>query len=164
MWSIIPITDRCSSFRALVFRVLSRIGASVEEVQASQHRGYPFRLFLLLKNPELWGVLSTECLDMMDEWSRQFVLEYRDSVIGVASEEMLQRLAFRARVQETDIAAIEALHATCRRLLIGRSVQTHKMSFLDLNAEWVNGRFRSNVFCSAKKRRSFKRTTKACPW
>ena len=36
-----------------------------------------------------------------------------------------------------DMSEVEARHASLRRLLLGKSVQTHRTEFPDLSAQWV---------------------------
>ena len=69
---------------------------------------------------------------MLDDWTKDMIKHHPD-----LSGEVFQKLILTAMMAHFDMATIEAKHATVRRLLVSRSVQTHKRSFKDLSAEWL---------------------------
>ena len=89
---------------------------------------------------------------MLDEWSKAIIGEHRVDIGDTPSHELLHKLEFHATFQEEDVADIEARHATVRRLLVSRSVQTHVIKFEDANAEWILHRARLSGRKSKRQR------------
>ena len=81
---------------------------------------------------------------MRDSFATKFLGKYdtKGALTGAAAK---AELHFLARLVHVDISQLESLHATIRRLLTGRSVQTHRMDLRDLDAEWVASRCRSST-------------------
>lgn len=61
---------------------------------------------------------------------------------AVPDESLMVELEVEAAEFELTIGAIEARHASVRRLLACRSTQTHTMEMRDLQSEWLCDRFR----------------------
>ena len=75
---------------------------------------------------------------MLDPWS----VRLRKRFPTFTEPAFFQILWTVAKFMPVDVSHIESLHATVRRLLFTRSVQTHRMKFGDLSAQWVCQQFR----------------------
>ena len=89
---------------------------------------------------------STIAADLcrMDPWSLEFVL-YHLSKDGLDSARCLDELRALAHMWELEMASVEALHASIRRLQHIVSVQTHGETMQDASAEWLLRRVRMLV-------------------
>ena len=132
-WSCVPEHSLNVSFRTLISKVLSRQGCLVEQLLRHRHRQFPVCLFKLLKTPQLASEFSevSECLK--DEWTLQLQRLYPT----LAGDAFRQTLLLHAELMSTSIAVIESKHASVRRQLKSRSVQTWSMSASTASAEWV---------------------------
>jgi hypothetical protein len=140
VWSAVAGPDRNNRLRCLAFRYLSRIGASIEELACAPNREVSNRIYLLLHLPELWDSLRTTPPCLFKDAANKLIGEFRDEPI--VTEKLLSKLEFNALERDVSIAPLEAKHASIRRLIMVRSLQTHKLDFKDLNAEWLCSRFR----------------------
>ena len=133
LWSIMPPSSCTVATRALAFRCLARMGCAHEKLLGSRHKGCPYKTFLLLLDPgkaaEVAGM--PDCL--VDPWTSALRKEYP----GLVGEEVQQILYTLASLVRVDISHVESRHASVRRMLTGRSVQTHPLSLQDLSAQWV---------------------------
>ena len=116
--------------------MMSRAASAQWELLAAPHTRFPWRLFLLLRDPGL----STELADRE---------KFPDCVIGVwaanlrklypslSGIEFMAILAEQASNLATDTSLLEAKHASIRRLLLSASMQTHALAHPQLSARWV---------------------------
>lgn len=140
MWQdLIPIDQQTVRLRSLTFRLLSTADALVETVIAQPHRQYPLKMFTLLA-----GAPPSDVADdppcMMDPWSLSFVADF--SGIGLGSMEALSYLRTIASMIRLNISDIEASHASIRRRLHVRGVQTHPEGIEEVSAEFVLDKLR----------------------
>lgn len=133
LWSCVPLHDCTVSFRALDFKCISSLACSIHELLEVPHQAFPTRMFLLLAQPELARsfVEVPECL--LDSWS----CKLRSLYPSLAGDEFRHTLLLCVLLCWNDISTIEAKHASVRRILVGRSVQTHKSAFDEVSANWV---------------------------
>lgn len=127
-WEVVPSCDRSLRLQSIAFSKLSRGAGSVEARVASPHRRYPFRLFLLLcDDAELRQAVVDEMIDpgkacLLDAFSLEHKSRF-PSAAELLSDDSLAELQCLALLARTDIAHIEARHATLRRQSL-RGVQT----------------------------------------
>ena len=133
VWSHLPSMSQTQTERAWAFRVLSRLGATVMQGVGQPHQCYPTKLFSLLSHPEQSQELAGEPLCLKDTWTAQLQAQYPDFL----SEDFVNILRVQASLQMVDIAGIEAKHASIRRQVTLRSVQTWPLSFSRTSAEWL---------------------------
>ena len=134
LWQdLIPIKDQTVATRGLAFRLLSCILGLLASTLAHQHQLYPIRLFKLLLS-DTSDVLDDTPPCMFDPWSLDFVTRHRGTPGGCSSEEALAELRLHASLIVMDISAIEATHASIRRRLNIRGVQTHAESLEEVSA------------------------------
>ena len=134
LWQdLIPIKDQTVATRGLAFRMLSCILGLLASTLAHQHQLYPIRLFKLLLS-DTSDVLDDTPPCMFDPWSLDFVTRHRGKPGGCSSEEALAELRLHASLIVMDISAIEATHASIRRRLNIRGVQTHAESLEEVSA------------------------------
>lgn len=166
-WRFLPADSQSVHFRALTFRILSRMGCSVQELLYKPHDSFPYRLFLLLEDPEVADVLQGAKPCELDSFSAGFLDRYRDK--GLGSTEALATLEVVARNLKLDIADLEARHASLRRFL--KSAPMAKIPSLKLlSASWACLRFaKRQVRCrgrpqiNTEKKRVLKGKVKATP-
>ena len=111
-----------------------------------EHSNYPLKLFGILRDRELATLILAEALAKpctLDEFSKAFVAHHEKR--GLASTETVGELFALAVAMELDTAAVEAFHASTRRLATAFFVQTHTENIADASAEWVLRRFRAMV-------------------
>ena len=121
--------------RSLGFRLLSRAACGLHRLLRMPHRGYPYKLFKLLLGDGEAGH-PAECLQ--DELAHAFLKHYPPDTCGFqpGSPEMVV-LETLADVLKTDIAQIEAKHATIRRLTQRMSLQTWVADWQQLVSAWL---------------------------
>lgn len=138
----LPSSGQTGGAHCLVFRMLSRLACGVHQLLVAPHLRFPIQLFRLLHGDgrEAFAdeLRSTpNCL--LGAFSADFLNRHRESLTG---DEALASLAFVARNLKMEIVQIEAKRASIRRWLMGRSLQTHTVSFKNLGVAWILQRVR----------------------
>lgn len=134
LWQVMPPMDQTVAARALAFKMLSRSGAAIEQLLASHHRKAPWKTFLLVDgDPDLIAEMRRLPDCMLDEWSKQFRKDYPT----LCCEEAQAVLRLLLVLIRADISNVECKHASLRRLVIARSIQTDPVSLDKLSAMWV---------------------------
>ena len=154
-WSVVPTHHLTVEYRALAFRVLSRQGALVHQLIGHVHQQFPFALFKLLERPDLADELRSVPPCRKDAWTISMEETFPDHT-DVAFH---QTLKLHAELQNTNIANIEARHASIRRQLTARSVQTWALKMTTASAEWVFQNIRRHKFSQLQGSRSGPRLT-----
>ena len=156
-WQHVPTQDRTVSFRALCFRMLSRAACCIAQNFQHKHQQFPFRLFKAISQPALVeGMLAVrQCC--VDPWSLQILARFGHR------QDLLQKvLVAHASQCKTGIAHVEAGHASVRRVLKAKSVQTHALSIMDSGVAWVFQHFRRQM--QKGKTRHMKVHMNCCSW
>lgn len=159
LWKHVPVQCFTFEVRSLTFRLISRSGCLVESLLAGPHRRFPTRLFQLLARPELATEMSSAPKCLFDPWTAE-MHRLHPSFSGPV---FLERLAMVADLLPKDISHLESRHATLRRALWLASVQTHKMAFADLSAQWCLLQFRRRAQRMAGKRAATSRPALKVP-
>jgi len=133
LWQVIPTVDHTVGFQCTVFRLLSRIGCATEQLLSHPHKQFPYCMFKLLRHPGMAVEFSAVKQCQKDAWSKSM----QEAFPTLASEDFLATLVLHAHLQWTDISGIEARHASIRRQLVARSVQTRTLDIRSASAEWV---------------------------
>ena len=157
LWSTAPARWHTMRNRALSFRCLSRMGCGFEYLLASRHRRCPFQTFLMIPDPTQ-AQRIIDCGDCLhDDWTRALLKLYPT----LEGEEVREVVSAVASILKVDISSLETKHASIRRLLTSRSVQTHAISLSDLSGQWVLQRIRAahNTFAGCPKKPRRKRQT-----
>lgn len=142
LWEVMPHRDCTESMAAQTFRMISLSGALVEVLLRSPHRHPPYLCFKLLADPSVAETLQAESFAcMLDDWSAAFVDSFRGRL---DSTEARMHSYMAALLGTTDIARLEALHASIRRLIYSR-VQTAGLDMEDCSALWSLGRHRAGL-------------------
>ena len=94
---------------------------------------FPVRLFLLLAYKEHAADILGMPRCVRGEWANQFIRKHP----GLDSDECFFQLTIIALLWPTDIGMTESRHASIRRALESRSLQTHRLQFKHLSAEWT---------------------------
>ncbi|CAK0829047.1 unnamed protein product, partial [Prorocentrum cordatum] len=123
--------------RNFAFRLCSAADCLVYEAMDILHNAFPIRMFKLLNGSSLGDVLSMPpCC--MDDWSKGFVGRHGLDADGAQlSPRAMSELRAHAAVARMHIAAIETRHASIRRRLESKSVQTSPYAFTELSADFV---------------------------
>ena len=135
--TLIPARDRHVSNRGLSFRMLSSGGCYLLERLTLKHRTSPIRTFLALDSAEQADQILHARRCSWDPWTAAFVEPHLDAPQGLRGEVPQAQLGLVASLADCDISQVEAGHASLRRRLFSRGVQTHKLPFETLSAEWV---------------------------
>ena len=143
LWQhVIPAADRHLALRGLAFRQLSSVGCLLHETLGLQHRLHPIATFKALAS-DAWAdevVAKKPCL--LDGWTAELMRLYGAKPDGLKSAEAKATMQLVASLAKLDIAGIESKHASIRRRLFGRGVQTHAEPFEEVSAEFVLDRVR----------------------
>ena len=145
LWEAMPPAFHTVEMRAIAFAACSRMGCAFHRSQTRTALGWPMKLFRLIHEPGLAAELKDTPRCVMDLWSRKLAERYP----SFEHPELLAILEVAARKMPVDISQVESLHASCRRLLKSKSLQTHQMSVSGLSSQWVCQRHR----CDGKRRR-----------
>jgi hypothetical protein len=135
----LPISGHVRNLQVLSFRMLSCIGASVNFNIQLNWQSYPVKLFCALKichsEEQVLAMLADpEC--MLDELSAAILAKFptADELLGDEAQCILQGIA---SLFTMDIAAIEARHASTRRIIHVSGVQTHMPALDRVSAQWA---------------------------
>eukprot|EP00971_Amphidinium_carterae_P282985 5617604-Amphidinium_carterae.1 len=147
-WELLPETACTVTTRNLVFRMIQRAAAAVFELLVCVHRIYPIRLFLLLHAPAMAAdiVLEPSCT------KDNFTLQLQEQYPSLLGEEVLHILQAEAIGQAVDIAQIECKHASLRRQLTVRSVQTWRLGLAAVSCDWLFQNHRHGCGLVSKQR------------
>lgn len=142
LWEhLIPAKDMTLEVRHFCFRLLSGAEALVQEYLALTHAAFPMRMFSLLAGARLADILSLPpCC--MDEWSADFASRHRLWEEEQVSPEAMAELRLVAILAKVDVSGVEATHASIRRRLFGKGVQTRPLAVAELSAEFALDRAR----------------------
>eukprot|EP00971_Amphidinium_carterae_P108631 2150823-Amphidinium_carterae.1 len=133
LWKCVPSTALTSQYRALAFMSLSRQGCVVHQLVTMVNTAFPTRLFTLMHHPEHLEQMQTLPRCVLGEFS---ALEL-ELLSSCGPEDRLQRLQAYAAQWCTNISTIEARHASIRRGLHVKSVQTSALQFPFASADFV---------------------------
>eukprot|EP00971_Amphidinium_carterae_P148062 2934459-Amphidinium_carterae.7 len=139
VWNHFPDQVHACSFRALAFKLFSRAGAATYQLYSFPHQLFPYRTFLLISHPELAEEISAIPDCCKDGWT--LALQREHGFVGLP-ENVLSILVLTAMTQHTDIGHVEANHASIRRHVMQKSVQTWTLTLLSASTQWVFQRLR----------------------
>ena len=135
----IPAWAQTKGTRTLHFRLLSRALCGLQFLMRQPREGQPYQLFRTLCHgdpaqyrpgpPCLEDELSSEFYKLFPEWCPR-------------AEACLRALALAIHV---DVAAIESKHASARRLLTVKNVQSWVATLETLSAEWTHRQIQSRA-------------------
>ena len=160
LWAHMAADFHTKRGRGWAFRILSRMGAAVMQGVGHAHTTYPTKLFTLLTQPEQAAKLASEPDCLKDTWTLQIQRQHPT----LSGEDFLNVLRVQASVQMVDIAAIEARHASIRRQVTLRSVQTWPLAFSRTSAEWLLQNVRTSASVSQATVPQKKKVLKVSWW
>ena len=129
----IPKYSLAKNMRTLLFRLLSRAGASHHQLLDRFRQGFPTKLFgALLGNMAV--LTARPCL--LDELSTKIRDSFKTEA-ELSGEDGQAVLHCLASVWDLDIVAIEAKHATVRRMIVSRSNQAPAPSVSVVSADFA---------------------------
>ena len=133
LWEAFPDDCRTVTQRSLLHRLISRASASVYELLERAHCQYPFKVFSLVECPEEAEELTRAPLCVKDPWTRKLQEQY-----GTLGHPSVRAILITQRLlQKSDISTIESRHASLRRSLLTRSLQTWRFGVGQCSAEWI---------------------------
>eukprot|EP00971_Amphidinium_carterae_P036923 725702-Amphidinium_carterae.5 len=128
-WHHLPSSSWTSSFQALCFRALSRMGIATYELLVRPSKAMPLPLFKLLEAVDA-DALAADILQMpacmLDPFSQHFINTYR--VEGLLSKDALMFLHLLCQTASPDTVHLEWSHGRIHRAIHQTSVQTHAPS------------------------------------
>lgn len=136
LWELMPQDSHREDVSTLAFRVLSRQGGLIEQLLMDGHRRYPFRLFTALLSEREAERLSADPQCIKDQFSSQWCM--RNDMRSAEGKAILAALAMMIRCE---IAAIESLHASMRRVIQVMGMHTYAPAFASVSARWSAARF-----------------------
>lgn len=155
LWWPLPADAFTVAFRAKSFSMLARMGCCVHQLLQHPHEQFPFRLFLLLKKPEMAkDMVKTEPC-RLGEWTKSMLQDHPT----LTGDVFHAKLGLVALLLWKDISVVESKHASLRRMLHLASLQTHQQDFSELAASWCFHQFRKNN--APKVQKSTRQRTRA---
>jgi len=134
-WQAVPRHARTKALQTMAFIMLSRSACRAYRIKAL-HEGYPFRVFGLLggDSERVLQQIQTDPPCVLDHWSRAVVAHFGAELGGEDARADLAATASLAREETVDI---ENGHASLRRTLLARSVQSKRVDVVALNTDTV---------------------------
>jgi len=132
-----PDQDWTVEQRSKAFILLSAADCEAEENFTREHSRYPMKMSRLLCDSSIEGEILRDPDCLLDEWSREFRRKYQGSPNGLRGSESIAVLRLHCRVGKTNIKGIEARHASIRRHLMAKGVQTWAQDFEECAAEFL---------------------------
>jgi hypothetical protein len=125
-------------------KALNVSGASYWELVLWPRLGYPFRMFLVLSDSTIASTIlreyeETPCL--FDTWSSDFISTHGKDLLDVASLAFVE-LRLLAHTVKEDIAQIEARHASVRRFVMARSLQSPGVHLEEVSCHFIATKLR----------------------
>ena len=155
VWSIlIPRRVHTQRFRCLLYRMISRSICLVESGLTCRHRRDPVSFFRVLDSEESARAVADEPSCLRLPCFRRVVSQYKSVPGGLWSPEAQAVCRSHARVMRRHIVRLEALHASFRRRLHMRGVQTHCETLEEASAEMTLDRVRDQFFTGRRNRRA----------
>eukprot|EP00971_Amphidinium_carterae_P340110 6478289-Amphidinium_carterae.3 len=151
IWKLFPQHSYVREMRALAFKMLTKAAASVYQLLQLHHSQYPIALWLLLGNPEHAARVRATPTCLKDPFTKE--LERMFDMSGGAVAEVLESVA---AVCQTDISQVECRHASIRRTIHTKSVQTWRQGLTNASAHWMLQNARLSVHGTSKQNRQKK--------
>lgn len=133
IWALLPCYARTPAIQNDLFRMLSRSACRAHRIRYL-HQGYPYRMFGLIGNSKT-EVLSQIWKDekcVRDAWSQRIVEHFGADLGGLDAAAVLKSIA---AVAHEETVQIETRHATLRRVLLARSIQSKRLDIDALNSD-----------------------------
>jgi hypothetical protein len=144
LWqSIVPDDDKTCENSVLAFTLLMSEGALINAKLYSKRDIYPRKALRVDIDGELESVVVADPQCVHTKWSWHHTQTYLGADVG--ADKRLDGRMMRLQIgieSESSIEVLESLHASIRRRIKSRGVQTHGVNFDDLNADWVIGLMR----------------------
>lgn len=135
LWAMMPLEAHTAAGVGLAFKIVSRAGALVNREMSVLHKKSPFLLFLLVRHPHFAAELAKVPECMLCHFAKELKSKHEFN-----SQEFRFIMLMLAKLVGTNIADIECLHASLRRLLL--RIQSRPTEFDDLAAAWIGQRVR----------------------
>lgn len=135
LWSIMPEQASTAKQIGLAFRMVSRAGGLLHRELRFTHDRFPFKLFLLIKNPEMAKAMKDERSCSRCSFTKEFMAKY-----DLEDPAVRYILLLMAKMLRMTIADVECRHAAVRRLLT--RVQAKQFDLEVAGAHWVAQRLR----------------------
>jgi hypothetical protein len=119
LWRCLPDGFRNVRYRGLAFSLLARAMGGIEHIMATCHRGYPLKLFRLIREPNLAKEIWDEAACTKDDFTVAF-LKFWGSPEGLGSDAARAELFAIAAGLRMDISHIECRHGFIRRTIKAR--------------------------------------------
>ena len=154
-WETLPQSCCTVEYRALLFSLMSKMGCGFFDFIVCDRLDIPIAIFVLLTSEAavVRDRLTKIPRCLWDEESLQLEADHP----ALDGEEFYAKLLMRLHRARKDNSISEVTFASIRRMLVTRSTQTSRMSFEDLNSEWmcINARL-NDVPTILKKRKPLK--------
>ena len=134
-WDAVDPVHRTRRLQSEIYCMLARTAVRSHTGKA-RHTNYPFKLFGLLKHPDLAAeiVEDAKCEKRMDGWSKSFVEHHGD----LTSAETRMDLLATALLAKEETVHIEKQNSWLRRCVFSRSAQSKFLDLAGLNEFWCS--------------------------
>eukprot|EP00971_Amphidinium_carterae_P352813 6492740-Amphidinium_carterae.1 len=134
VWSLLlQPTAKTIGSKALAHTLLSRAGAAVHQLLSVPHQQYPMKTYRLIKEPEFGEAIASDKQCVKDN----FTLALQAMSADLCAPEVRQILMAHSQLQKTDISGIESRHASIRRSIFSRSLQTWRYGVEAASTDFV---------------------------
>eukprot|EP00971_Amphidinium_carterae_P328104 6459822-Amphidinium_carterae.1 len=117
----------------------SRAGAIMWQIYAHPHQVFPYKTFKVLADASIGAVIHSMLACVLDGWTSELCKHYN---VQNLPDELMHILGVSAMQQATDIGHIEANHASVRRQVTMRSIQTWVSGAVGASTHWLLQRHR----------------------
>ena len=144
-YSAWPGIWRSVESQALLFKMLSREAACIKEMLIVKHRGFPYKLFPLLRGAGAEGGIRDSCESSRDGYSQGFLEKHDADLSAPAALSELALIVCNTRVSTV---VLESLNATVRRRLYVANTQVQMSALENVSAEFLLGKLRRRMWDS----------------
>lgn len=142
MWEFMPRDGLLRRLQATAFRMLSRLRCSVYQLLVAEHDRWSTKVFALIKSDLVADELDKAPPCVRGRFVQEFYEKFEGNLTSVAAKAFLEAILVYT---SHDVAQIESRHASIRRWLTFKSLQTHVVDFASLSSEWLLMRLRRHL-------------------
>eukprot|EP00971_Amphidinium_carterae_P101796 2014786-Amphidinium_carterae.6 len=147
LWELFSKESRTFEVRSLAHRLIARSGACVYQLLFQQHDKFPTKLMELIDSPGKSHEFAMISSCLKDDWTQALQQEYPT----LNHPHLIAILVSQCSGQPTNIAEIESKHASVRRQIVSRIVQTWRCGIAQSSAQWILQNCRSFRHSHASK-------------
>lgn len=143
---VLPEAEWCNNLKAETFVSLSRMGALTEKLLARAHSRAPWRLFLIVLQPDIAETILATPKCLLDKWTARFLEENDITSSAARSKLMLHIMMLRSSTNDLEVG-----HSHIRRM-VKRRIQCAPADVADISAKWVVHQCRRHHYATGERK------------